>query len=82
MKPRDFKQGISYPKDGKSEKPKDIVRKAEITNSRGLPTPLSWRTERRDDITAAQAWGLLLMEAGTTARLVEGAKEKRRCSFY
>ena len=37
-------QGISYPKDGKSEKPKDTVRKAEITDSRGLPTPLSWRT--------------------------------------
>lgn len=47
-------QGIGYPRDGKSEKPRRMVRKAEISNSKGFPPPLGWRTRRRGHVTMAR----------------------------
>lgn len=62
-------QAIGYPRDGKSEKASRMVRKAEISNSKGFPPPLAWRTRRRGHVTTAQRWGLPV-GAGTTVGLV------------
>lgn len=42
-----------------------MVRKAEISNSKGFLPPLGWRARRRGHVTTAQGWGLPV-GAGTT----------------
>lgn len=63
-------------------KPKDkVVRKRDVSTAGGYQHP-QLEDRKKRWYYCSPSLGSLLMEAGTTARLVEGAKEKRRCSFY
>lgn len=70
-------QGRDYPRDGKYERPKGMVRNSYINQSREFLPPRDWGTEGKGDVTEAQNWGFLV-GSGTTMGLVETAEYKKK----
>lgn len=66
-------QGIGYPRDGKSERARRMVRKAETSNSREFRPPLGWRARRQGHVTTAHGWGLPV-----GARTMAGTRDKEK----